>query len=80
VYQGTFSCFPVFLRVLRAQDKSEDSPEFSPKSKNLIITTNVHQNIMSEEGEDTAPLSVWIGLSLIALISFWCQATVTEER
>ncbi|CAJ1945251.1 unnamed protein product [Cylindrotheca closterium] len=35
---------------------------------------------MSEEGEDSAPLSVWIGLSVISLVSFWCQATVTEER
>jgi len=38
---------------------------------------------MSEELEGevpTAPLFVWIGLSVISCISFWCQATVTEER
>lgn len=29
---------------------------------------------------DGAPLSVWIGLSIIAAVSFYCQATVTEER
>eukprot|EP00977_Amphora_coffeiformis_P019012 scaffold6856_cov156-Amphora_coffeaeformis.AAC.5 len=28
----------------------------------------------------TASVWVWIGLTLIAAISFWCQATVTEER
>lgn len=28
----------------------------------------------------TAPVWVWIGLSVIACVSFWCQATVTEER
>ena len=34
------------------------------------------------EGEEvpTAPLWVWLGLSAIAAVSFWCQATVTEER
>ena len=33
----------------------------------------------AEAGEETAPLWVWIGLSLIAAMSFWFQATVTEE-
>ena len=28
----------------------------------------------------TASVWVWIGLTVIAAISFWCQATVTEER
>eukprot|EP00934_Nitzschia_sp_Nitz4_P005034 Nitzschia sp. Nitz4//scaffold32_size149145//66482//69228//NITZ4_002881-RA/size149145-snap-gene-0.18-mRNA-1//-1//CDS//3329548075//5024//frame0 len=28
----------------------------------------------------TAPLWVWIVLIIIAAVSFWCQATVTEER
>jgi len=27
-----------------------------------------------------APLWVWIGLTSIAAVSFWCQAAVTEER
>ena len=38
---------------------------------------------MSDPVEDetpTASLGVWIGLILTAAISFWCQATVTEER
>ena len=34
----------------------------------------------AEAGGSSAPLSVWIGLTVIAAISFWCQATVTEER
>ena len=29
---------------------------------------------------DTAPWTVWLGLTLIAAVSFWCQAIVTEER
>lgn len=33
-----------------------------------------------QEEIPTAPVSVWIGLCLIAAISFWCQAAVTEER
>lgn len=28
----------------------------------------------------TASVWVWIGLTIVAAISFWCQATVTEER
>lgn len=28
----------------------------------------------------TAPLYVWIGLSVVACTSFWFQASVTEER
>ena len=38
--------------------------------------------IVVEGGEEqvTAPLYVWIVLTLIAGVSFWCQATVTEER
>lgn len=35
---------------------------------------------MSDEVEETASLYVWIGLSVISLVSFWSQATVTEER
>ena len=31
------------------------------------------------EDSDT-PFYIWLGLSFIAIISFWCQATVTEER
>jgi Ca2+/Na+ antiporter len=34
---------------------------------------------MSETGEDV-PLWVWIGLTIIAGLSFYCQAAVTEER
>lgn len=30
--------------------------------------------------EDGAPVSVWIGLVIISLLSFYCQAAVTEER
>jgi len=33
-----------------------------------------------EEAAVTAPVWVWFGLSVIACISFWLQATVTEER
>ena len=33
-----------------------------------------------QEEIPTAPAWVWVVLVLIALISFWCQATVTEER
>lgn len=33
------------------------------------------------EGEvPTAPLYVWVGLILMACVSFWAQATVTEDR
>lgn len=32
------------------------------------------------DGDDGAPLSVWIGLSIVAALSFYCQAAVTEER
>lgn len=35
---------------------------------------------MDEDEVPTAPVWVWIGLSVIACVSFWCQATVTEER
>ncbi|CAB9500403.1 Sodium/potassium/calcium exchanger [Seminavis robusta] len=35
---------------------------------------------MDEDEVPTAPVWVWIVLSLIAVVSFWCQATVTEER
>lgn len=39
------------------------------------------QSILGGGGDEThAPLWVWIGLSAIAGASFWCQATVTEER
>eukprot|EP00560_Eucampia_antarctica_P007356 CAMPEP_0197828358 /NCGR_PEP_ID=MMETSP1437-20131217/4936_1 /TAXON_ID=49252 ORGANISM="Eucampia antarctica, Strain CCMP1452" /NCGR_SAMPLE_ID=MMETSP1437 /ASSEMBLY_ACC=CAM_ASM_001096 /LENGTH=329 /DNA_ID=CAMNT_0043429537 /DNA_START=38 /DNA_END=1024 /DNA_ORIENTATION=+ len=30
--------------------------------------------------EDTTSFWVWFGLTFIALVSFWCQAKVTEER
>jgi len=33
-----------------------------------------------EDVVPTAPLWYWIVLTLIAAASFWCQATVTEER
>mmetsp|Transcript_6142 Transcript_6142/g.8704 ORF Transcript_6142/g.8704 Transcript_6142/m.8704 type:complete len:679 (+) Transcript_6142:42-2078(+) len=34
-----------------------------------------------EDGEQvTAPPIVWVGLTFMAAVSFWCQATVTEER
>ena len=36
--------------------------------------------ITTEEEAPTASLGVWIGLIVIAAISFWCQAAVTEER
>lgn len=35
---------------------------------------------MADAEDDGAPLGVWIGLSLIAAVSFYCQAVVTEER
>jgi Ca2+/Na+ antiporter len=35
---------------------------------------------MEDNGRETAPLGVWIGLTFIAVVSFWSQATVTEER
>lgn len=35
---------------------------------------------MDEEEVPTAALWWWIVLILIAVVSFWCQATVTEER
>lgn len=35
---------------------------------------------MEDEGVPTAALWFWIVLVLIAAASFWCQATVTEER
>ena len=36
--------------------------------------------VMTQDETPTASLGVWIGLIVIAAISFWCQATVTEER
>jgi len=33
-----------------------------------------------ETENEATPLYVWIGLSCIACVSFWCQAVVTEER
>jgi Ca2+/Na+ antiporter len=30
--------------------------------------------------DEGAPLSVWIGLSVITVLAFWSQAAVTEER
>jgi Ca2+/Na+ antiporter len=35
---------------------------------------------MAEEASEGAPLGVWIGLIIIAAVSFYCQAAVTEER
>ena len=35
---------------------------------------------MDDEEIPTAPIWWWIVLILIASASFWCQATVTEER
>lgn len=35
---------------------------------------------MDEEEIPTAPVWVWIGLTVMSAISFWAQATVTEER
>ena len=33
-----------------------------------------------EEVVVTAPWYIWVGLTIIAAMSFWCQAVVTEER
>jgi hypothetical protein len=38
------------------------------------------QRFNMADGDDGAPLSVWIGLSIIAALSFYSQAVVTEER
>ena len=35
---------------------------------------------MEEVDEVTAPWYVWAGLTVVAAVSFWCQAVVTEER
>jgi Ca2+/Na+ antiporter len=35
---------------------------------------------MDEVEIPTAPWYVWVGLTVVALLSFWTQATVTEER
>lgn len=35
---------------------------------------------MLDDEVPTAPVWIWILLIVIAGISFWCQATVTEER
>jgi hypothetical protein len=32
------------------------------------------------DSDEGASLGVWIGLSIIAAVSFYCQAAVTEER
>jgi len=37
-----------------------------------LCTRSIVLGIMEEESEG-APLYVWIGLSIIAAISFWCQ-------
>jgi hypothetical protein len=54
-------------------------------TKEKIVYTNIYYSLFKDhdtmsEDEETAPVSVWIGLSLLTLISFWSQATVTEER
>ena len=60
-----------------------------PKSaEKLQITIDpIHHNnrqglIMADSAAENegAPLAVWIGLSVTAAISFYCQAVVTEER
>ena len=35
---------------------------------------------MDEEEVPTASLGVWVGLIVLTAVSFWSQATVTEER
>lgn len=44
--------------------------------------TVVTADVVSMDGDPSegAPIWVWIGLTAIACASFWCQATVTEER
>lgn len=50
----------------------------------VALTTTSSSTRIDDDLDDhqvpTAPVWVWIGLSLIAAASFWCQAVVTEER
>lgn len=42
----------------------------------MVVTAEV----VIDDEPSGAPLWVWTALSAIACASFWCQATVTEER
>ena len=54
-----------------------DSASLDPTTKHYSYPM---ESIQKGEEVPTASVWVWIGLSVIAAISFWCQATVTEER
>ena len=32
------------------------------------------------EADEMASPAIWLGLTFVAVVSFWSQATVTEER
>jgi hypothetical protein len=46
----------------------------------MTNTTDAFVTDVDELAQETAALSVYIGLILISAISFWCQAVLTEER
>ena len=45
-----------------------------------ILATKQTKMEGDEEVVVTAPWYIWVGLTIIAAMSFWCQAVVTEER
>jgi hypothetical protein len=65
--------FYVFVRDAQAQP----SENINQEAMNSTIDAT---NAMEGDDATVVPLWVWFGLSTIAVVSFWCQATVTEER
>lgn len=50
-----------------------------PKCQRFAAHYSLAASTMADSDEG-ASLGVWIGLSIIAAVSFYCQAAVTEER
>jgi len=46
----------------------------------MNATEDFHAAGMDDDAQATASVTVWVLLVLIAALSFWCQAAVTEER
>ena len=49
------------------------------KNRSRATSKSADEN-MDEEEVPTASLGVWVGLIVLTAVSFWSQATVTEER
>lgn len=55
---------------------------FLANRSSLLPLTTLQQMVEldGEDGEDGASMLTWTRLIVIAAVSFWCQAVVTEER